>query len=213
MYICISSQHRALSEVHKLRAYDDRAQCWNIGIAYKRAYALSSYALTYVALNLVQACGQFPSSWAVSRPRLSQTGSMHLALWRKQADTCFWMCSSNASKLRWKWCGDYSCVVAHARQRDILLQSETREEESRMKYSRTRFGYHSGFRKCQRRPWIVIVFRAMKEAYLDSILFSIYAGKLIVFYRSQKKIKLYLCTPEQISNQKVLPGGMAASVK
>ena len=34
----------------QVRAYDDRAYCWNIGIPYKRAYALSSYALTYVAL-------------------------------------------------------------------------------------------------------------------------------------------------------------------
>ena len=36
----------------QVRAYDDRAQCWNIGIPYKRAYVLSSYALTYAALML-----------------------------------------------------------------------------------------------------------------------------------------------------------------
>ena len=35
----------------QVRAYGDRAWCWNIGIPYKRAYALSSYALTYVALS------------------------------------------------------------------------------------------------------------------------------------------------------------------
>ena len=34
----------------QVRAYDDRAWCRNIGIPYKRAYALSSYALAYVAL-------------------------------------------------------------------------------------------------------------------------------------------------------------------
>ena len=34
----------------QVRAYDDRAQCRNIGIPYNRAYALSSYALTCVAL-------------------------------------------------------------------------------------------------------------------------------------------------------------------
>ena len=32
------------------RAYDDRALCWNDGNPYRRAYALSPYALTYVAL-------------------------------------------------------------------------------------------------------------------------------------------------------------------
>ena len=36
----------------QVRACDDRAQCLHIGIPYKGAYALSSYALTYVALNL-----------------------------------------------------------------------------------------------------------------------------------------------------------------
>ena len=34
----------------QVRAYDDRAWCRNVGTPYKRAYALSSYALTYVAL-------------------------------------------------------------------------------------------------------------------------------------------------------------------
>ena len=36
----------------KVRAYDDRAWGWNIGLPYNRAYALSSYALTYVALSI-----------------------------------------------------------------------------------------------------------------------------------------------------------------
>ena len=36
----------------QVRASDDRAWCWNIGIPYnKRAFAPSSYALTYVALK------------------------------------------------------------------------------------------------------------------------------------------------------------------
>ena len=35
----------------EIRAYDDGAQCWNVGIGYKRAYALSSYALTFAALT------------------------------------------------------------------------------------------------------------------------------------------------------------------
>ena len=35
----------------QVKAHDARAQCWNIGIACKRAYALSSYALTYVVLS------------------------------------------------------------------------------------------------------------------------------------------------------------------
>ena len=35
----------------QVRAYDDRAYCRDIGSPYKRAYALSSYALTYVALT------------------------------------------------------------------------------------------------------------------------------------------------------------------
>ena len=34
-----------------VRAHDDRALCWDEGIPYKRAYALSSYALTCVALK------------------------------------------------------------------------------------------------------------------------------------------------------------------
>ena len=37
----------------QVRAYDDRAYCRNVGIPYKRAYALSSYALTYVALSFM----------------------------------------------------------------------------------------------------------------------------------------------------------------
>ena len=35
----------------QVRASDDRAYCGNIGTPYKRAYALSSYALNYVALK------------------------------------------------------------------------------------------------------------------------------------------------------------------
>ena len=37
----------------QVRAYDDRAQCRNLGIPYKGAFALSSHALTYVALKRV----------------------------------------------------------------------------------------------------------------------------------------------------------------
>ena len=35
----------------QVRACDDRALCRNIGVPYERAYALSSYALTDVALK------------------------------------------------------------------------------------------------------------------------------------------------------------------
>ena len=41
----------ALPKRPALMAYDDRAKCLQIGIHYKRAYALSSFALTYVALS------------------------------------------------------------------------------------------------------------------------------------------------------------------
>ena len=42
---------RKLIRSAQVRACDDRASCWNIGIPHKRACALLSYALTYVALN------------------------------------------------------------------------------------------------------------------------------------------------------------------
>ena len=37
----------------QVRACDDSAWCRNIGIPYKRAYALSSHALTFVALSVI----------------------------------------------------------------------------------------------------------------------------------------------------------------
>ena len=54
------------------RAYDNRAYCWNIEIPYKRAYALSSYALTCLALSAVRPRCQFrtaPFSSALHKSR------------------------------------------------------------------------------------------------------------------------------------------------
>ena len=42
----------------QVRAHGDRAYCWNVGVPYKRADALLSEALTYVALIIVT-CNAF----------------------------------------------------------------------------------------------------------------------------------------------------------
>ena len=49
--IIIISSSSSGSRSAQVRAYDDRAYCRDVGIPHKRACALSSHALTYVALR------------------------------------------------------------------------------------------------------------------------------------------------------------------
>ena len=75
------------------RAHDDRAKCWNIGISYKRAYALSSYALTYIALSSLLKVVPFLDAiqiWATMFPTSFQTSHVHLGY--KGWAATLWFC-------------------------------------------------------------------------------------------------------------------------
>ena len=64
----------------QVRSYDDRASCWNVDIPYKRAYALSSYALSYVALTVQRSRGPkladvaLSALWDLRRGRFRRGG-------------------------------------------------------------------------------------------------------------------------------------------